>query len=107
LGHSKAPGPDGFMPLFYVKYWNSIKHTVLKAVGNLFQSTRLLREQNHSFIALIPKCMGASSVNHFRPISLCNIIYKIISKLLANRLKPLLSKIISHFQTTFVPGRHI
>jgi hypothetical protein len=107
LGRSKASGPDGFTALFNVKYWDSIKHTVLKTVENFFQSNRLLREQNHSFIALIPKCIGASSINYFRPISLCNIIYKIISKLLANRLKPLLFKIISHFQTAFVYGRHI
>jgi hypothetical protein len=72
-----------------------------------FLHNQLLREQNHTFIALIPKKLGASSVYHFRPISLCNIIYKIISKLLANRLKPLLTNIISPFQTAFVPNRHI
>lgn len=77
------------------------------AVGNFFDSNKLLREQNHTFIALIPKRLGASAIHHFRPISLCNIIYKIISKLLANRLKPFLSKIISLFQIAFVPGRHI
>jgi len=79
----------------------------LQSIGNFFTSNQLLREQNHTFLALIPKRLGPSAVHHFRPISLCNIIYKIISKLLANRLKPLLSKIISPFQTAFVPGRHI
>jgi hypothetical protein len=97
LGASKAPGPDGFTALFYMKYWDSIKLTILKAVGNFFRNDHLLKEQNHTFIALIPKKLGASSVHHYRPISLCNIIYKIISKLLANRLKPLLNNIISPF----------
>jgi hypothetical protein len=105
LGRTKAPGPDGFTTLFYVKYWEHIKSTVLSAVGDFFSHNQLLREQNHTFIALIPKKLGASSVQQFRPISLCNIIYKIISKLLANRLKPLLPKFISPFQTAFVPGR--
>jgi hypothetical protein len=59
-----------------------------------FDSNQLFREQNHTFIALIPKRLGASAVQHFQPLSLYNIIYKIISKLLANRLKHLLSKII-------------
>jgi hypothetical protein len=107
LGRTKAPGPDGFIALFYVKCWDYINGIVLLAIGNFFQNNHLLREQNHTFIALIPKRMGASSVHHYRPISLCNIIYKIISKLIANRLKPLLSKFISPFQTSFVPERHI
>jgi len=88
LGLSKAPGPDGFIALFYVKYWVHIRVIVLQAVGHFFEHSQLLREQNHTFIALIPKKLGASSVHHYRPISLCNIIYKIISKLLANWLKP-------------------
>jgi len=55
LGKEKAPGPDGFTALFYVKYWDCIKTTVLLAVGNFFDSNTLLRAQNHTFIALIPK----------------------------------------------------
>jgi hypothetical protein len=107
LGRTKAPEPDGFTALFYVKYWEYIKGIVLLAIENFFQNSHLQREQNHTFITVIPKHLGASSVHHYRPISLCNIFYKIISKLIANRLKPLLSKFISPFQTAFVPGRHI
>jgi hypothetical protein len=66
-----------------------------------------LKEQNHTFIALIPKKLGASTENQFRPISLCNIIYKIIFKILANRFKGLLHHFISPFQSTFVPSRNI
>lgn len=107
LGTSKAPGPDGFTSLFYMKYWECIKLTVLKAVWNLFRNNHFLKEQNHTFLALIPKKLGASSVQHYRPINLCNIIYKIISKIIATRLTPLLHNIISPFQTAFVPSRHI
>jgi hypothetical protein len=107
LGRAKALGPDGFTAIFYVKYWEYIKGIVLLAIENFFQNSHLQREQNHTFITVIPKHLGASSVHHYRPISLCNIFYKIISKLIANRLKPLLSKFISPFQTAFVPGRHI
>jgi hypothetical protein len=97
LGASKAPGPDGFTALFYMKYWDSIKLIVLQAIWNFFKNNHLLKEHNHTFIALIPKKLGASSVYHYRRISLYNIIYKIISKLLANRLKLLLNNIISQF----------
>jgi hypothetical protein len=97
LGLSKAPDLDGFTALFYMKYWDCIKDTVLHAIWNSFQNNQLLREKNHTFIALIPKKLGASSIHHYCPISLCNIIYKIISKFLANRLKPLLTIIISPY----------
>jgi hypothetical protein len=73
-----------------MKYWDSIKITVLQVVWNFFRNNQLLKEQNHTFIALIPKKMGASTIQHYHPISLCNIIYKIIYMLLANRLKTLL-----------------
>jgi hypothetical protein len=107
IGSSKAPGPDGFTALFYKEYWHIVKEVVLKSVWDFFASNHLLKEQNHTFIALIPKQLGPFSVNHFRPISLCNIIYKIIAKILANRLKGLLHHFISPYQSAFVPSRSI
>jgi hypothetical protein len=98
LGSSKALGLDGFTALFYKKYWSSIRKDVLACVGNFFQNRHLLNEPNHTYITLVPKQSGSHTIHHFRPISLCNITYKIISKILANRLKIVLPKIISPFQ---------
>ena len=84
-----------------------ITHTVTEAIQSFFTSGRLLKEVNNSFIVLIPKVKNPSSVNHFRPISLCNTIYKTISKLLVSRLRPLLDKLISPSQSTFIPSRWI
>jgi hypothetical protein len=106
LNTSKALGSGGFTALFYMKYWNCIKMTILKAIWSFFRNNHFLEEQNHTFIAFIPKKLGAYSVHHYRPISLCNIIYKIISKLLANRPKPLLNQFISQFQTAFGPKEY-
>lgn len=72
-----------------------------------FQKHHLLKEQNHTFTTLIPKRLGPFSVTHFRPIRLCNIIYKIILKILANHLKNLLHLFISPHQLAFVPSRTI
>lgn len=66
-----------------------------------------MKSLNHTFIAIIPKTKSASKVEHYRPISLCNVTYKIISKILANRLKPHLGFFISPFQMGFVSGRNI
>jgi hypothetical protein len=107
IGSTKAPGPGGFTALFYQKYWNIVKMGVLNCVGNFFNKNHLLKEQNHTFIALIPKQLGPFSVNHFRTISLCNIIYKIISKILANRFKKLLHHFIYLYQSAFVLSRTI
>jgi hypothetical protein len=107
LGSTKAPGPDGFTALFYKKYWSIIKADVLQSIWNFFRNNSLQRDQNHIFLALIPKTSGSHSTHQFRPISLCNIIYKIISKILANRLKFFLPKIISPLQSAFVPKRNI
>ena len=95
LSSSKAPSSDGFTTLFYKKYWSSVGEDVLAYVSNFFHNKHLLREQSHTFIALVPKKSGSHIVHQFRPISLYNIVYKIIAKILANRLKVVLPKIIS------------
>ena len=73
-------------------------------MGNYpFSPGFMLRELNHTFIVLIPKNSNAAIVQQYRPISLCNVLYKIISKLLSNRLKRVFHKIVSPWQTAFVP----
>ena len=67
----------------------------------------MLDEVNNSFIVLIPKSQSPTSFNHYRPISLCNIVYKIITKLLVSRLRNILHKLISPTQAAFIPGRWI
>lgn len=103
----KNPGPDGLPPLFYKSFWKTTRKALILAVQHFFRFGFLLKSLNHTFIALIPKSTKASQVDQFRPISLCNVTYKIISKIIANRLKPLLPSFISPFQMAFVPGRNI
>ena len=103
----KAPGPDGMPPLFYQTYWTDIGMDVTQAVLSCLNSRSILRSINHTFITLIPKVHNPERVSDFRPISLCNVIYKIISKVIANRLKPLLNSIISETQSAFIADRLI
>lgn len=84
-----------------------MRNSVIRAVQAFFYSGMMLKEINHTFLALIPKVDNPSSANHFRPISLCSTIYKIISKVLTSRLKGVLSKIIHPLQGAFVLDRLI
>ncbi|XP_059629929.1 uncharacterized protein LOC132272867 [Cornus florida] len=107
MGPYKAPGPDGFTPLFFQNNWDLMKTDLVKGF-NLFLSTGFLTKSlNHTNITLIPKVRNPAKMTQFWPISLCNVIYKIYSKVLANRLKPLLSSLISENQSAFVPNRLI
>ena len=79
----------------------------MKFVQDFFATDSFIPSLNNTFIALIPKKEDACQFDHFRPINLCNFAYKVLSKLLANRLRPILKKIVSPLQKAFVPGRWI
>ncbi|GJY45431.1 RNA-directed DNA polymerase, eukaryota, reverse transcriptase zinc-binding domain protein [Tanacetum coccineum] len=104
---NKAFGPDGFSSEFFKKAWEVIGNDVCLAVKELFRSGKILGEINATLIALIPKINTPSKVSDFRPIACCNVIYKCISKILTNRIKNGLSKIVNINQSAFIPGRHI
>jgi hypothetical protein len=107
MGPLKAPGPDGMSPIFYQKYWHIVGPDVTLGVLSCLKDGILLKKINHTNICLIPKIPNPLSTKDFRPISLCNVIYKIVAKVLANRLKKVLPHVISETQSAFVPGRLI
>lgn len=104
---NKAPGLDGYIPIFYQKNWNMIKTDLLRFLNNCLKNPNYLADINNTIITLIPKINQPYKIKDYRPISLCNVLYRIFSKLLANRLKPLLDDLISPFQNAFVKHRQI
>jgi hypothetical protein len=105
MNPDKAPGPDGFTAKFYQHCWEIIKKDLSKMIQKSQKVSKMGGSTNSSFLALIPKEKGAISFNKFRPISLCNTSYKIIAKVIANRLKTTLPLIVPENQGGFVQGR--
>ena len=103
----KAPRPDGYPVIFYKQLWPTVGDDIIKAVTSFFRIGSMPKEVNSSLIVLIPKISNPTPVQHFRPISLCNVVYKIISKLFVAKLRPHLDKIISPAQFAFIPNRWI
>jgi hypothetical protein len=104
----KVLGPDGFLACFFFqKNWATIGVEVRHFVIQILNNGRMNKDLNLTYIALIPKIANPSCVTEFRPISLCNVLYKLISKTLVNRLKLVLNEIISPNQSAFVPERLI
>lgn len=104
IGPLKAPGPDGLPARFFQRNWGLLKLDIIKAVQEFFVSKVMPDNVNDTTIVLIPKKSQPECLKDYRPISLCNVVYKIVSKCLANRLRPLLQEIISESQSAFVPG---
>jgi len=103
----KAPGLDGFTIDFFKNCWDLVKEEIWDVAEKSRRTGRILKAFNATFFTLIPKEKGADMPGKFRPISLCNVILKIITKVMANYLKPLMSGIISPEQTRLVKGRQI
>lgn len=103
----KAPGPDGFSAAFFQANWEVTGPAVTREIQDVFSTGSLAMTVNHTYVRLIPKNLEAKRAEDFRPIALCNIYYKIISKLLSLRLQKVLNFIISENQSAFIPGRSI
>ena len=97
----KAPGPDGFTVDYYQKHWATIGSEVCNLVLSILNFGHMNKDFNSTYITLIPKIKNLTSVTEFRPISLCNVLYKIVSKVLANCLKCVFPNIIAPTQSTF------
>ena len=99
----KAPSPDGLHAIH--RFWLTVGRSVIDEVKKVFVDRRVPDYLNRTHIALIPKIQGPETLGNYRPISLCNTVYKIITKIIMARLRPFLDKLISPLQTAFVPGR--
>ena len=90
----KVPGPDGMPPIFYEHFWPNMNSTVIKTVLDFLNNGVAPPKYHEMHIVLIPKMKNLERVTDYRPISLCNVAYKLASKVVANRLKLVLQDII-------------
>jgi hypothetical protein len=103
----KAPGPDGFSIAFFQVCWEVVKEDIMRIFREFHAEGKFEASLNSTFISLIPKIPGALELKDFRPISLVGSLYKIIAKVLTNRLKGVMDKVISKTQSAFIKGRQI
>jgi len=103
----KAPGPDGFPALFFRRYWNLVGPSTCELVLGVLNGRHLPEGLNDTFLVLLPKVDHPHKINQFRPIGLCNVAYKLVTKVLVHRLQKILPNLISPSQSSFVPGRQI
>jgi hypothetical protein len=103
----KSPGPDGYTMAFFHSCWVVVKHDIMAIFSEFHRRRKLVKNLNATFVTLVPKKADAEEVKDFRPISLVGGMYKIPSKVLTNRIKDVLGKIISNSQNAFIGGRQI
>ncbi|RVW24688.1 Transposon TX1 uncharacterized 149 kDa protein [Vitis vinifera] len=107
LNGDKAPGPDGFPIAFWQFCWDFVKDEIMGFFKDFFERGKFVRSLNSTFLVLVPKKGGAEDLRDYRPISLVGGLYKILAKVLANRLKKVVSKVVSSSQNAFVEGKQI
>jgi hypothetical protein len=107
VGPIKAPGPDGFPARFFQRNWEIVREDVTRGVQSFFRIGKMPPGINDMAIMLIPKVDKLELLKDFHLTSLCNVIYKVVSKCMVNRLRPLLDDIIAPTQSAFIPGHMI
>ncbi|XP_022868499.1 uncharacterized protein LOC111388067 [Olea europaea var. sylvestris] len=105
IGDDKSHGPNGYTYVFSKRHGGTIEHDFVEAIMEFFSSGSILKQINHAVIALVPKSRHAPSVGDYRPISCYNVIYKVITKILASRLRPIWGDIVDQAQPAFIEGR--
>lgn len=90
----KSPSPDGYLGIFYRNYWCIVKERVINFVQECFRLQHVPHNFNKTFIVLIPKSKNPTNFNQYRPISLCNFVYKIVSRILVDMMKGAMGKIV-------------
>ncbi|XP_071741242.1 uncharacterized protein [Rutidosis leptorrhynchoides] len=106
-GSSKAPGPDGFNMRFFKKFWDIIKIQLIEAINWFWDTGEISKGCNASFVTLVPKKLVPGGLGDFRPISLIGSYYKIVAKILSNRLQKILPSLVSSGKSAFLKGRFI
>lgn len=101
----KASSPDGLHAGFFHRFWLIVGNSMIDMIKKVFVERKVPEFLNRTHIAFIPKIQGLETLGNYRLISLCNTIYKVVTKIIVARLRPHLEKIISPLQTAFVPGR--
>ncbi|KAJ0702066.1 putative RNA-directed DNA polymerase [Helianthus annuus] len=106
-GDDRAPGPDGFNFRFFKRFWNLFEGDFVALMSAFFESGVIGPGCGSSFITLVPKRKDPEGLSDYRPISLVGVVNKVISKVLASRLKKVLGSVISDSQTAFLKNRLI
>lgn len=101
----KAPSSDGLHPMFYKKYWNVLRDKAINYCKKIFQNHEMNPAINITYLCLILKCANAIILKNFRHIWLCNTMYKLMIKIIVNRIKPILPSIIGPSQASFLSNR--
>ncbi|CAM8987641.1 unnamed protein product [Rhodiola kirilowii] len=107
LGATKAPGCDGYPAIFFQSNWDLIRDELVGEVRSFFREFILDKDWNTTQIVLVPKVKDVSRMTELRPISLCNVSIKVITKILANRIQPIIGEVISFHQSAFIKNRMI
>lgn len=107
MPNENGPSPNGYLVEFFQEFWDIINHDLLEVVKDSYSSKKMLKVLNSTFLTLISKREGANQLEFFRHIALCNVVYKLITKLIDERLKKWLPIIILEEQGDFITGRCI